>query len=83
MLPNRLRKPEKLEDDVVSYKTFRTLLTVFEDRWNDIVNLQIKVDRKEVTPEYAYAIIQRQLSTLGQEMDRLSVRTLYNEEEDE
>ena len=80
MVPNRLRRTPEVIEDYLTYATFNALMIQFEDQWNDIVNALIEYRNGIRTFNDTIPAIKRQLSVLGQEMDRTSTREVLNDD---
>lgn len=79
MVPNRLRRTPEVEDDYLTFGAFNSLMINFEDKWNDIINALIQYHNGMRTFDDTIPAIKRQLSILGQEMDRASTRVVLND----
>ena len=80
MVPNRLRRTPEVIDDYLTFASFNALMIQFEDKWNDIVNALLQYQNGMRKFDDTIPAIKRQLSVLGQEMDRASTREVLNDD---
>lgn len=66
----------RLMNDSFTYESWKEVLSSFEDRWNGIVNRVMEYEKGKYSYEDAIPLVQRQLSVLALEMDRVSTRNV-------
>lgn len=67
---------EEIRKDAFSYENWKFVLSAFEDRWNGIVNRLMEYEKGKYSYDETIPLVQRQLSVLALEMDRVSTRNV-------